>query len=133
VLPVVTLCYIQWAMLLRLTRSSMLESLRQDYMTTARAKGLAERVVTNRHALPNALIPVVTVAGLIPVGLISGVVITETIFNIPGMGRAAANAAQSLDVLTAAGFTMFSAILLVVANLVIDVMYAFLDPRVRLH
>jgi peptide/nickel transport system permease protein len=132
VLPVITLCYIQWAMLLRLTRSSMLEALGQDYMTTARAKGLSERVVTNRHALPNALIPVVTVGGLTIVGLISGVVITETIFNIPGMGRAAAQAAQSLDVLTSVAFTMFSAVLLIVANLVIDVMYAFLDPRVRL-
>jgi ABC-type dipeptide/oligopeptide/nickel transport system permease component len=104
----------------------------QDYMTTARAKGLPEKVVTNRHALPNALIPVVTVGGLTVVGLISGVVITETIFNIPGMGRAAAEAAQNLDVLTAVAFTMFSAVLLVVANLVIDVLYAFLDPRVRL-
>jgi peptide/nickel transport system permease protein len=101
-------------------------------MTTARAKGLPERIVTNRHALPNALIPVVTVGGLTIVGLISGVVITETIFNIPGMGRAAAEAAQSLDVMTVVAFTMFSAILLIVANLVIDVMYAFLDPRVRL-
>jgi peptide/nickel transport system permease protein len=132
VLPIITLCYIQWAMLLRLTRSSMLESLRQDYMTTARAKGLPERTVVNRHALPNALIPVVTVGGLTIVGLISGVVITETIFNIPGMGRAAAEAAQSLDVLTSVAFTMFSAVLLIVANLVIDIMYAFLDPRVRL-
>ncbi|MEJ2734586.1 MAG: ABC transporter permease [Anaerolineae bacterium] len=132
VLPVITLCYIQWAMLLRLTRSSMLEALNQDYMTTARAKGLPENVVTNRHALPNALIPVVTVGGLTVVGLISGVVITETIFNIPGMGRAAAEAAQNLDVLTAVAFTMFSAVLLVVANLVIDILYGFLDPRVRL-
>ncbi|MCL7455005.1 MAG: ABC transporter permease, partial [Anaerolineae bacterium] len=132
VLPVITLCYIQWAMLLRLTRSSMLEALNQDYMTTARAKGLSENTVINRHALPNALIPVVTVGGLTVVGLISGVVITETIFNIPGMGRAAAAAAQNLDVLTAVAFTMFSALLLIVANLVIDILYAFLDPRVRL-
>jgi peptide/nickel transport system permease protein len=132
VLPVITLCYIQWAMLLRLTRSSMLEALNQDYMTTARAKGLQEKTVTNRHALPNALIPVVTVGGLTVVGLISGVVITETIFNIHGMGRAAATAAQNLDVLTATAFTMFSAVLLIVANLVIDILYGFLDPRVRL-
>jgi peptide/nickel transport system permease protein len=132
VLPIITLCYIQWAMLLRLTRSSMLETLRQDYMTTARAKGLSERVVTNRHALPNALIPVVTVGGMTIVGLISGVVITETVFNYPGMGRAAAAAAQSLDVLTVVSFTLFTAVLLIVANLIIDVTYAFLDPRVRL-
>lgn len=132
VLPVITLCYIQWAMLLRLTRSSMLESLRQDYMTTARAKGLSERVVINRHALPNALIPVVTVGGMTIVGLIGGVVITETVFNYPGMGSAAAAAAQSLDLLTVVSFTLFTAILLIVANLIIDILYGFLDPRVRL-
>ncbi len=132
ILPIVTLCYVEWAMLLRLTRSSMLESLHQDYVTTARAKGLAEKTVTNRHALPNALIPVVTVAGLTIVGLIGGVVITETIFNLPGMGSAAARAAQSLDLLTVVSFTLFSAVVLMIANLVIDVLYAFLDPRVRL-
>ena len=133
VLPVITLCYIQWAMLLRLTRSSMLEALSQDYMTTARSKGLPERTVVNKHALPNALIPVVTVGGLTVVGLISGVVIVETVFNWPGMGAAAASAAQSLDLLTVVAFTLFSAILLIVANLLIDILYAFLDPRVRLR
>ena len=110
----------------------MLEALGQDYMTTARAQGLTEKTVTNRHALPNALIPVVTVGGLTVVGLIGGVVIVETIFNYPGMGRAAAQAAQNLDVLTIVAFTMFSAVLLIAANLVIDILYGFLDPRVRL-
>jgi peptide/nickel transport system permease protein len=132
-LPVVTLCYIQWAMLLRLTRSSMLEAMREDFMTTARSKGLSERTVINRHALPNALIPVVTVGGMTVVGLISGVVVTETIFNYPGMGSAAAAAAASLDVLTVLGFVLLSSVLLILANLVIDILYAFLDPRVRLH
>ena len=132
VLPVITLCYIQWAMLLRLTRSSMLEALNQDYMTTARSKGLPEKTAVNRHALPNALIPVVTVGGMTVVGLIGGVVITETVFNWPGMGAAAAAAAQSLDLLTVVAFTLFTAVLLIVANLIIDVMYGFLDPRVRL-
>jgi len=131
-LPIVTLCYVQWAMLLRLTRSSMLEALRQDYMITARAKGLPEKTVVNRHALPNALIPVVTVGGMTVVGLISGVVITETVFNYPGMGRAVAVAAQTLDVLTVLGCVLLSAVLLIVANLVIDLLYGFLDPRVRL-
>lgn len=131
-LPTVTLCYIQWAMLLRLTRSSMLEALRQDYMITARAKGLPEKTAVNRHALPNALIPVVTVGGMTVVGLISGVVITETIFNYPGMGKAAARAAQTLDVMTVLGFVLLSSVLLIVANLVIDLLYGFLDPRVRL-
>jgi peptide/nickel transport system permease protein len=132
ILPIVTLCYIQWAMLLRLTRSSMLEALRQDYMTTARAKGLSERRVISRHALPNALIPVVTVGGITVVNLVNGVVITETIFNLPGMGSAVAGAAQTLDVLTVLGFVLLSSVLFIVANLVVDVLYAFLDPRVRL-
>ena len=132
ILPIVTLCYIQWAMLLRLTRSSMLEALRQDYMTTARAKGLSERTVINRHALPNALIPVVTVGGITVVNLVNGVVISEIIFNLPGMGSAVAGAAQTLDVLTVLGFVLLSSVLLIVANLLIDVAYAFLDPRVRL-
>jgi peptide/nickel transport system permease protein len=133
VLPVITLCYIQWAMLLRLTRSAMLESLRQDYMYTARAKGLPEKVVINLHARRNALIPVVTVGGLTVVGLISGVVITETIFNYPGLGSAAAQAAASLDVLTVLGIVLLSAGMLILANLSVDVMYALLDPRVRLN
>jgi len=110
----------------------MLEALRQDYMTTARAKGLAERTVINRHALPNALIPVVTVGGITIVNLVNGAVITETIFNYPGVGRAVAMAAQTLDVLTVLGFVLLSSVLFIVANLLIDVMYAFLDPRVRL-
>ena len=132
VLPVLTLSYIQWALLLKITRSAMLEALRQDYMTTARAKGLAERDVINGHARPNALIPVATVSGLTIVGLLNGVVFTETIFNYPGIGSAAADAAISLDVLTVLGFVLFTATLLIVTNLVVDVMYAFLDPRVRL-
>ncbi|MBN1135584.1 MAG: ABC transporter permease [Anaerolineae bacterium] len=132
VLPVVTLCYVEWAMLLRITRSSMLEALHQDYVTTARAKGLSEQKVANRHALPNALIPVVTISGLTIVGLIGGVVITETIFDLPGMGQAAARAAQSLDLLTIVAFTIFTSVLLIIANLVIDILYGFLDPRVRL-
>jgi peptide/nickel transport system permease protein len=133
VLPVITLSYLSWALLLKVTRSSMLESLRQDYVTTARSKGLAERVVVNRHVLKNALIPVITVAGLTMAFLLNGVVITETIFNIPGLGSAAASAAISLDVFTMLGYALFTAILLVTVNLIVDVTYAFLDPRVRLQ
>lgn len=131
-LPTVTLCYIQWALLLRVTRSSMLEALRQDYITTARAKGLSEKVVINRHARRNALIPVATLGGLTVVGLLNGVVITETVFNYPGIGSAVAAAAVSLDTLTVLGFVLFNATLLVIANLVVDLLYAVLDPRVRL-
>ncbi len=132
VLPIITLCYIQWALLLKITRSSMLEALRQDYVRTARSKGLTEKVVINRHVRKNALIPVATVAGLSVVGLLNGVVITETVFNYPGIGSAVAAAAQSLDVLTVLGFVLFNATLLILANLAVDVLYAFLDPRVRL-
>lgn len=132
VLPILTLAYIQWALLLKVTRSSMLEALRQDYVTTARAKGLREKLVINRHARPNAMIPVVTVGGFTIVGLLNGVVITETIFNYPGIGSVAAQAAGQLDVLTVLGFTLFNGIILLVANLVVDVLYAVVDPRVRL-
>jgi peptide/nickel transport system permease protein len=111
----------------------MLEELRQDYVTTARAKGLPEKTVVNRHIRRNALIPVITVAGLTLAGLMNGVVITETVFDYPGMGSAAAEAALSLDVLTMLGFALFTAILFVISNLVVDVLYAVLDPRIRLN
>lgn len=132
VLPILTLAYIQWALLLKVTRSSMLESLRQDYVTTARAKGLSERAVINRHARPNAMIPVVTVSGFTIIILLNGVVITETIYNYPGIGSIVAQAAVQLDVLTVLGFTLFNGVILLIANLVVDVLYAVVDPRVRL-
>jgi len=132
-MPVTTLAYLNWAFMLRVTRSSMLDTLRQDYLTTARAKGLAERVVIRRHAMPNALIPVVTVGGLTLVGLLNGVVITETVFNYPGMGSFLAQAAMSLDVVSVLGVTLFSSIILVLGNLVVDVLYGFIDPRIRLQ
>ncbi|MCI0394651.1 MAG: ABC transporter permease [Chloroflexi bacterium] len=133
VLPIITLSYLSWALLLKVTRSSMLEALRQDYVTTARAKGLAERVVINRHVLKNALIPVATIAGATVAGLLNGVVITETIFDLPGLGSAAANAARSLDLFTMSGYALFTAALFVSVNLVVDVLYGVLDPRVRLE
>jgi peptide/nickel transport system permease protein len=132
ILPVITLSYLNWALMLRVTRSSMLEALRQEYVTTARSKGLKESVVIFRHALPNALIPVVTIAGFTVVALLNGVVITETIFNYPGIGRAAARAALNLDVVGILGLTLFNGLILIVANLVVDVLYAIVDPRVRL-
>lgn len=132
IMPVVTLMVIQVALLLKITRSAMLEEMRQDYVTTARAKGLPEKMVINRHIRRNALIPVITVVGLTLAGLLSGVVITETVFDYPGIGSWAAAAALSLDVLSMLGYALFSAVLLILANLVVDVMYAVLDPRVRL-
>ena len=131
-LPVLTLSYINWATFLRVTRSSMLETLRQDYVTTARAKGVKEKDVINKHARPNALIPVTTLAGFQVVGLLGGVVITETVFNYPGIGSAAATAAASLDVVTVLGFALFNGFVLIVANLIVDILYGVIDPRVRL-
>lgn len=132
ILPILTLSYINWATFLRLTRSSMLETLRMEYVTTARAKGLPERDVINKHAKPNAMLPVVTLAGFSVVGLLGGVVITETVFNYPGIGAAAARAATSLDVVAMLGFALFDGLILIVAALVIDILYALIDPRVRL-
>ena len=131
-LPILTLSYISWATFLRVTRGSMLETLRMEYVTTARAKGLPERDVIYKHARPNAMLPVVTLAGFQIVGLLGGVVITETVFNFPGIGSAAARAAVSLDVVTTLGFAIFNGFILIIANLVVDVLYAFVDPRVRL-
>jgi peptide/nickel transport system permease protein len=133
VMPVVSLAYLNWAFMLRVTRSSMLDTLGQEYLTVARAKGLNERTVIRKHAVPNALIPVVTVGGLLLIGLLNGVVITETVFNLPGMGSFLANAAMSLDVVSVLGVTLFSSIILVLGNLLVDVLYGFLDPRIRLQ
>jgi len=132
VLPVFTLAYIQWALLLRVMRSSMLETLRQDYITTARAKGLKEKVVIKKHARANALLPVITIAGVMVAGLLRGVVITETIFNYHGLGLFAVQAAQQLDFPAIIGFALFTGLLMIVANLVVDLLYAYIDPRVKL-
>jgi peptide/nickel transport system permease protein len=131
-LPVVVLSTISWATFLRVTRSSMLETLRQEYVTTARAKGLKERDVINGHARPNALIPVATLGGLQVATLLGGAVLTETVFNFPGIGQAAGAAAAQLDVIATLAFTLLAGFILVLANLIVDVLYAFLDPRVRL-
>jgi peptide/nickel transport system permease protein len=132
-LPILTLSYINWATLMRVSRSAMLETLRQDYITTARAKGLREKTVINGHARPNAMIPVATLAGFTIIGLLSGVIITESVFAYPGMGRAAADAAVQLDVVTVLAFALVNSFILIIAFLVVDVIYAFLDPRIRLQ
>ena len=132
ILPILTLSYINWATFVRVTRSSMLETLRMEYVVTARAKGLKEKDVINKHARPNAMIPITTLAGFQVVALLGGVVITETVFNYPGIGQAAAAAAQQLDVVTVLGFAIFNGLILIIANLVVDILYATIDPRVRL-
>lgn len=131
IMPVVTLSYISWAILMRITRSSMLETLRQDYVNTARSKGLAESVVIRKHARPNAMLPVTTIAGAQLIGLLGGTPITETVFHWPGIGKRFVDAAANLDVITVLGFMMFSGTVLVVGNLLIDLLYAWMDPRVR--
>ena len=131
VLPAATLLYISVALLLRITRSSMLEELTKDYVRTARAKGLPESVIIRKHALANALIPVVTLSSLLFIGLLGGVVITETVFDFPGIGRWGVQAAQQLDVPGVLGSTMLAAFLFVMANLISDILYAVVDPRIR--
>ncbi len=133
VLPVATLTYYLTAVLVRITRSSMLETLRADYVRTALAKGLAQRVVVDKHARRNALIPVITLASLLFVGLLSGVVITETVFNYPGVGRWGVTASQQLDIPAVTGFALIFSGLLVLSNLSADVLYALVDPRIRLR
>ena len=132
ILPVITLSYLWWALQMRVTRSSMLETMRQDYITTARAKGVPEKTVITKHALPNALLPVVTLAGGTVVGLLGGVVIVEVVFNYPGIGSAFAAAAVQLDIITVLAFTLLNSTIMVVAYVIIDVLYAYIDPRVRL-
>lgn len=132
IMPIMTLSYISWATFVRVTRSSMLETLRMDYVVTARAKGIKENLVINKHARPNAMLPVVTMMGSSIVGLLGGVVITETVFNYPGIGKAAADAAAQLDVVTVLGMALFTGFILIISNLVVDILYAFIDPRVRL-
>jgi peptide/nickel transport system permease protein len=110
----------------------MLEVMGSDYIRTARAKGLSERTVIYKHALRNAMIPTITVTGLAFGGLLSGAVLTETIFNWPGMGRFAAHAVLGLDFNAVMGFTLVVAIIYVLANLIVDILYAVVDPRVKL-
>jgi len=132
VLPVITLTVVNMAFIMRLMRSSMLEALGKGYILTARAKGLDEGTVVSKHARRNALIPVLTVSGYILAMLVNGVVITETIFNYKGLGWWAWQSAVHLDIPSVLGFALFNGILFVITNLVVDLLYARVDPRVRL-
>jgi dipeptide transport system permease protein len=131
VLPVMTLTIVVSAALVQIVRSNVIDQLRQDYIRTARAKGLDKPVVTFKHALRNALIPVITVIGNLLFGLVSGVVITETVFNYPGVGLWSAQAALIGDTSGVLGFALFAAFAVAVINLVVDVLYGVIDPRVR--
>jgi peptide/nickel transport system permease protein len=132
ILPAIALGTIPMAIIARMTRSSLLEVLNQDYTRTARAKGLSERVVLLRHALRNAMLPVVTIIGLSLGFLLSGAVLTETIFGFSGMGRALYDGITSRDYAVIQGFTLVVAVIFLVINLVVDILYGFLDPRIRL-
>lgn len=131
VLPALTLGYFSTAVIARMTRSSMLEVLGQDYMRTARAKGLRERIVILRHGLRNALIPTITIIGLTFGSLLSGAVLTETIFSWPGLGRYATASAVSLDFPAVMGVTLLAAVVYPLANLAVDIAYYWLDPRIQ--
>jgi peptide/nickel transport system permease protein len=130
-LPAFVLSTIPMAIIARMTRSTMLEVLGQEYLRTARAKGLVERLVIVRHALKNALIPVVTVIGLQFGGLISGAFLTETVFARPGVGRYVVTAIGARDYPVIQAVALTIAVMFVVINLLVDLLYAFLDPRIH--
>ena len=131
ILPAVTLGSGAAAIIARLTRSSMLEVLRQDYIRTARAKGVADRRLVYRHALKNAMIPVVSVVGLQFAGLLGGAVIVETVFGWPGIGRLAVDAIFNRDIPVIQAVVLVAAVIFVFVNLLVDLLYGLLDPRIR--
>lgn len=132
ILPAVAVGTIPMSIIARMTRSSVLETLGQDYVRTARAKGLRESVVVLHHAVRNAMLPVVTIIGLNFGGLVSGAVLTETIFGLTGVGRTLLDGITARDYTLVQGFTIVIAIAFVVINLVVDLLYGYLDPRIRL-
>lgn len=131
ILPTITLGTSAIAAITRMTRSTMMETISQDYIRTARSKGVVERKITYQHALRNALIPVVTVVGLQFGTLLSGAVITETIFSWPGIGRLAVDAIRAKDFPVVQGVVMVFAITYALVNLMVDVLYVYLDPRLK--
>jgi peptide/nickel transport system permease protein len=132
ILPWIVLAVLYAAFYMRLTRNQVLEVLNDDYVRTARAKGLPERTVVVKHALRAGLTPIVTAAGLDLAGLLGGAIISENIFNLPGLGSLAVNSIIESDLPVITGITLLTASLIIVANLVVDLLYAVIDPRVRL-
>ena len=132
ILPAIALATIPMAIIARMTRSSMLEVLGQDYIRTARAKGLEQRKVVMKHAFRNALLPLITVIGLSLGGLLGGAVLTETVFNLSGVGRILYEAITARDYGIVQAFTVVIAVFFVILNLIVDISYAYLDPRIRL-
>ena len=132
ILPWITLAFLYAAMYARLTRATMLEIMGEDYIRTARAKGLRERTVIGRHAMRSTWTPILTLLGLDLGALLGGAVLTESTYNLPGLGRLAVNAISDKDLPLILGVTLIAALCIVVANLVVDLLYAVIDPRVRL-
>jgi peptide/nickel transport system permease protein len=133
ILPSFALSTIPMALIARMTRSSMLEILGQDYIRTARAKGLTQRKVILKHAFRNSLLPIVTVIGLSLGSLLGGAVLTETVFGLSGVGRALYDAITARDYGIVQAFTVVIAVFFVILNLLVDISYAYLDPRIRLE
>ena len=131
ILPAITLGVGSAAIITRMTRSSMLEVIRQDYIRTARAKGVAEKVVINKHALKNALIPIITVVGLQFGHLLGGAVLTESVYSWPGVGRLMVDAIRQKDTPTVLAAVVFLAAAFSVVNLLVDILYAYVDPRIK--
>ncbi len=131
ILPSIVLAAFSMGLITRITRSAMLDVVSQDYIRTARSKGLSETAITVRHTLPNAMIPTVTVLGLSYGNLLTGAVLTETIFSWPGIGQYAYQASVRLDFPAIMGVTMLIALVFILVNLAVDVLYIFLDPRLR--
>ncbi len=132
ILPWIVLAILYAAFYMRLTRNQMLDTLGEDYIRTARAKGLQERVVIRKHALRAGLTPIVTAAGLDLAGLLGGAIITESIFSLPGLGTLVVSSVNDADLSLLVGITLVTATFIIVANLIVDLLYAVIDPRVRL-
>jgi peptide/nickel transport system permease protein len=131
--PAITLSWVSMALIARMTRMAMVETMKQDYILMAKSKGLKERTIIYKHALRNAIIPTMTIAGLMLAGLLNGSVLTETVFDWPGLGEWAVAAINRIDLAAIMGFTIILSLLYVLSNLLVDLLYAFVDPRIRLE
>jgi peptide/nickel transport system permease protein len=133
ILPAISLAVVQAAILARITRSAVLDVLREDFVRTARAKGLGRRAVLWRHVLRNALVPILTVMGLQFANLVTGTIVVENVFSLPGVGRLVFQAISNRDVLLVQGIVMLLAASVIVINFIVDVLYAVIDPRLKVH
>jgi peptide/nickel transport system permease protein len=130
-MPAISLALLQAGLLARITRSGMLEVLRQDYIRTARAKGASEKTINYHHALKNAILPIITLLGIEASHLLSGLVVIETVFNIPGLGRYLVEAIRWRDYPIVQNLVLFSAFAVVITNFIVDMLYAVIDPRIK--